>query len=337
LKCREARKHLEGYLSGDLERNVLERVEEHLEACPLCREEFARQEEVRRRLDEMPPVEARGDFPDRVMRRTRNRRGKGFRIPGLSLALPGTVLLRAGAALALAVPVLIFFLVERPYYKEDIPGPEPVDRMELPSRDRSPSLERPRAGEKVPSPGKADEARDREKRAKKEVPEERIEMSFTDKERESEDREGVREKPMDDVREPLMKESRQEKEWDHYEVLIGSTAEGARRDSSRAREGAPAAYRNSKVLQSDDAGDGEIAARSDRDIIRDTLERQGARDIRLDREGDRPVIRYRANEATQRRIERELNLKFRIKETTPPPSSRRSMDIPRRLEMMRKN
>ncbi len=328
MKCREARKHLEGYLSGDLEGDVLRRVEDHLEECSRCREEFALQGELRKRLEEMPAVEARSDFPDRVMRRIRNRKGKRFRLPGLSLTLPGTVLLRAGAALALAVPVLLFFLIEKPYYWQQVPGPESVERIPTLSRDMPPS------GDRLPSPKRSGETSDEKLADEGRSDEDKREKIYSAKKEGDGLPEGPREKPAGDRAEAIVDEGRQDKKWELYEVRIVSTVESVRRDSSQARQGAPAVYRNSKAGER--RGDEGITARSDRERLEQVLEKEGARDIRLDREGDRPVIRYRANEATQRRIERALAPTHSVEKETPAEEIRPSGETMNRLQIKRK-
>lgn len=103
MTCREARRRLSDYIDDTLNARSRQELNEHLEACPACREEHHSLAAVRRLLGAYGSPPCPVDFTHLAMRLPAPARDSWLRRISLCVVRPLGVLAMMAAALALAV------------------------------------------------------------------------------------------------------------------------------------------------------------------------------------------------------------------------------------------
>jgi len=86
MKCRETILYLNRYQDGELDKQLREEVDAHLEECQKCRQELRLLEIVTNGIKTLPEVEAQQNFSAQVMakvKQTQGEKSRWFSLPSL--------------------------------------------------------------------------------------------------------------------------------------------------------------------------------------------------------------------------------------------------------------
>ena len=103
-RCRDIEMELAAYCGGELDSRERRLVRAHLDACPDCRTELAREKSLRQTLGSLPVIEADGDLDGRILEAIQPAtRMTRWTRPKIRLTAAGG-LIAAGLAVVLLLP-----------------------------------------------------------------------------------------------------------------------------------------------------------------------------------------------------------------------------------------
>lgn len=116
MNCKRFDKLLNSYIQGDLPESDRLSMEKHALECETCHKELDFALSLKEDLASFPQMETSSDFLFKVKSRITTRKARPWYRSLLSPTMG-----KALAAGTLAVPVLIFFLIEQPFFNRELP------------------------------------------------------------------------------------------------------------------------------------------------------------------------------------------------------------------------